>query len=285
MRKFFLILSFLVSLQSIGQTPMRMLAKKASAITDSDVLDFISRWETAAGSAMPTNDKNAFNTYILGLKSNSLWTKFATGDIAPLYGGTAATCAVTIEGNMTLTFINSPTFSSTGVDWNGTNQYVQTGWIPSVSASATNVHCYYYSGENASAPDRRFMGVLNASRFINSITTAAGNFTGNAYSTSVTVTLAASDKSGGFMLSKESDTKLFIQRNGSTLNVNTTSNTVLQPTLQLYVGALNNAGTASSFTVLQCRLFSAGAGMTEAEATTYNTLTEALQDALGRGVQ
>lgn len=287
MRKLFLIFLVLVHQASFGQSPLkRLVVKSATVITDADVLDYISRWETATSGTMPTADKNAFNAFILGLKSNSLWTKFTTGDIAPMYAGTAAGQAICIKGTV-LTFVNTPTHQSTGVDWNGTDEYATTGWIPSTSASASSVHIAYYAGEDVTASARASMGTLSGSVVLDMrINQTSTTFLGRAYSATVTTTGTADANSAGFYLvSKESDTKLFWQRWGTTVNINTGSNTATRPTNQLYIGCLNNGGTAGAFDTKECRFASWGAGFTEAEATTYNTLVEALLDALGRGLQ
>lgn len=253
---------------------------------DADAQNYITRWETAGSAGMSSQIKNAFNSFIFQLGNNVLWTKFATGDIAPVYSSTAATQAICIKGNNTLIFINSPTHSATGVDWNGTTQYAQTGWIASVSASATSVHVYYYSGEDVAGNNRRAMGVLDGTKFIDlMIETTGPTSHGKAYSSVISAAGSNTNQSGGYLVNKESDIKLFIQRNGTTLGTTTTSNTVTQPTIQLYIGAYNSGGTAAGFDVKQCRFASWGAGMTEAEGTIYNNLVEALQDALGRGLQ
>lgn len=288
MRKLFLILFISLSLQSIGQTPMRMLVKQGTTtITDTDVLDFISRWETAAGSGMPTADKNAFNTFVLGLKSNSLWTKYdGGGDIFPYYGGTAATHAVSLRNHKTPTFIASPTHSSTGVDFNGTTQYVQTGFVPSTDASTTSVHVYYYSGENVSGNNTYFAGSLSGANLLGMRPLNSGVYIFQAYSTTVTASSTTpANYSGGFMLSKNGNNSIFYQRNGTTGDHDVASNTNAATTVQVYQNALNNAGAAQGFNGNQCRLLGFGAGMSTTEATTTNTLIEALQDALGRGVQ
>src|SRR5690348_9698506 len=92
-------------------------------LTDPDAQNYITRWETAAGASMDKLIKNAFTVFIIELKNNGFWTKFASGDIAPMYGGTSATHAICIKGNSTLVFPNSATFNSTGTDWNASTQY------------------------------------------------------------------------------------------------------------------------------------------------------------------
>lgn len=282
-----LIILLLFSSTAFSQRQFFALGKPATFSYDVDALDYIARWETAAGSAMPTVDKNAFNIFISGLKSNNLWAKYdGGGDIYPYYGGTAATHAVTLRNHKIPTFINSPTHSSTGVDFNGTTQYVQTGFIPSVDASTTSVHVYFYSGENVSVNGTYFAGSLSGSTILGMRPLLSGDYLFQAYSSTVTARAATpSNYTGGFIVSKNGNSSLFYQRNGVTGDHDVASNTAVAPTVQLYQNALNSSGTAASFNANQCRLFAFGAGMSTTEATTLNTLIEALQDALGRGLQ
>ncbi len=260
--------------------------KRTAIVYDADAQDYFDRWEAATSSTFPTSAKGYFNTYFLALKSNGLWTKAGTGDIAPMYNSTAAGQAVTLYGNTTITFVNSPTHSSTGVDWDGASQYATTDWAP---PNATQVSIGYYSGDNvASATTRYEMGANTGSSFLGiRIRLNATNTAGYGYSSTVNASYANGGTYHGFhVYSKESNTKNFIQRNGTTGATNTGTNSTAAPTDVLYLGCYNDDGSPALYSSNQCRFaFWFDEALTEAEATIMNTLTEALMDALGRGVQ
>lgn len=286
MRKLFLIILSLVTLQSFGQHPMKKLLFKRTAIVyDADAQDYFDRWEAATSATFPTSAKGYFNTYVLALKSNGIWAKIGTGDIAPFYNSTAAGQAIPILGNVTITFVNSPTHSSTGVDWDGASQYATTDWV---SPNATQVTIGYYAGDNvASATTRYEMGANSGSSWLGlRIRASSTNTTGLGYSATVTSTVANSTYNGFFVYSKENNSKNFLQHNGVTVATNTGTNSTAAPTQPLYLGCVNDDGSPALYSSNQCRFtFWFDGGLTEAEATTLNTLTETLMDALGRGVQ
>ncbi|HRP30438.1 MAG TPA: hypothetical protein PKV73_01035 [Agriterribacter sp.] len=286
MRKLFLIILLLVSLLSIGQTPMhKLIPKKAITNYDPDAQAYFTAWESATSSTMPTSAKGYFNTYVLALKSNGIWAKIGTGDIAPFYNSTAAGQAVTLLGNATLTFVGSPTHSSTGVDWDGATQYATTNWTP---PNATQVSIGYYAGDASVGTSTRYeMGTNSGSSWLGiRIRSTATNSQGLGYSATITSTVANANYDGFFVYSKENNSKNFLQRNGSTLATNTGTNSTAAPTLQLYLGCLNDDGSPNLYSPNQCRFsFWFDEGLTEAEATILNTLTETLMDALGRGLQ
>lgn len=257
--------------------------KRTAVVYDADAQDYFDRWETATSSTMAPTVKGYFNTYILALKSNSIWTKFDNGDIAPLYNSTAAGQAVTIKGNNTITFNGSPTHSSTGVDWDGATQYAATDWVPSTAS----IHISYYAGDNvASATTRWEIGANSGSSFMGiRIRATTTNTIGYGYSATINASFANATYNGFYLYAKESNTKNYIQQNGATGATNVGTNSTAAVTQPLYFGCYNDDGSAALFSTNQCRFSSWGEAMTEAEATIFNTLTEALMDALGRGVQ
>jgi hypothetical protein len=250
---------------------------------DADAGTYISAWQTASSSTMQGYIKNAFNTFVLSLKANNFWTKFATGDIAPVYGATAATAVICIKGT-TLTLIASPTVSDQGILWNATTQYAKTGWIPSTSAGTTNVHVSYWSGSNLVNSDRVSIGAFDGTNYLGiTITTTPGNILGRAYSTTVTLSAATpSDKRGFFLVSKESNTSLFWQQNGSTIITNTNSNTAARPTRELYIGAVNSSGSPANFDAKTCKYASWGDLFSATDGTTYYNIVAALIKEEGR---
>lgn len=103
--------------------------QKSSSAFDSNAQAFI----TAAGITNPTQ-QNAINTLVLGLKTDSLWTKMLA--IYPFVGGTATSCKYNLKNPLDtdaafrLNFVNAWTFSNNGIQPNGVDTYANTFFIP-----------------------------------------------------------------------------------------------------------------------------------------------------------
>jgi hypothetical protein len=81
---------------------------------------------SAAGITIDTQ-KNAVNYLVTQLKGAGLWSKFTA--LYPIVGGNATAHSYNLKdtARFKITWVNSPTHSSTGVLYNGTTQYGDTG--------------------------------------------------------------------------------------------------------------------------------------------------------------
>lgn len=287
MRKLILIISLLLSLNSIGQTPMRMLIKHATAAGyDADAQAYIDRVETALGSGLTTPEKDAINTFAVGLKNNSLWTKIY--DAGLFIGGTTSTHAETLKGVNDITWNGTVTHSSTGSVGNGTNGYGNTNINASTALTLNNSHVAFYSrtNNNTGVGDIGAQSATNSRIFI--FPRSATNYISdhNSNSAGVRVTAANSESTGFYISTRVSSTDHRGFKNGSQLgSTSTTANNGTFPSLDLTIMGVNNGGTVSVFSTREMCFWSVGEGLSSAECSTYNTLVEALQDALSRGVQ
>lgn len=112
---------------------------------DWDVKQFIS-----ATTITDVSQIAAINTLVSSAKSHGWWNKCIA--IYPMIGGSLSTCKFNLrdprdaDTSYRLTFINSPTVTTNGVDWNGTDQRADTNFYPSSGfTSANNAHISYYS--------------------------------------------------------------------------------------------------------------------------------------------
>jgi len=111
---------------------------------DADVLAFI----TAAG-ITDTTQKKAINRLVLDLKGYGIWTKMKA--IYPMVGGTAASHKWNLkdprdlDAAFRLTFTAGWVHSSTGAKANGTSDYANTFFNPSVSSNINSSHISYYA--------------------------------------------------------------------------------------------------------------------------------------------
>lgn len=286
MRKLFLIISILTCLVSSAQNPMmRLIRHTASVGYDADAQSYIDRVETALGSGLTTPVKDAINDFVVGLKNNSLWTKIY--DAGMFIGETATTHAETLKGVNDITWFNSPTHASTGTVGNGTNQYGNTNINASTALTLNNSHAAFYLRTNNNVG----VGDIGAQSATNSRITifprSAANYISDHNSNVVGRLTAANAVSTGFYVStRVSSTDYRAFKNGTQLGTtNATTNDGTFPNLTITIMGVNNSGTVSTFSTREMCYWSVGLGFSSAECSTYNTLVEALQDVLSRGLQ
>ena len=123
---------------SLGITPRDYSA--AGGVTyDTDALAYF----TANTSITSAADKNAINTFYLGLKSDGIYTKMKAMYL-PIWGS-AASSKWNLINNRTfdLSFTTGWTYSSSGITPNGTSAYADTFLIPSTNfANTKNYECW-----------------------------------------------------------------------------------------------------------------------------------------------
>lgn len=261
----------------LGLTPKRY-APLGGAANDADAQAFI----TAAGITDVTQ-QSAVNQLVLDLKGYSIWTKML--GLYPILGGSASSHAVNLKtpGTYNLTFALGVTHSSTGITGNGISGYANT----SISTSLTglnNGHLSYYSRTNNSATEVE-MGALKSSP--NSYTDLALRQAGGAYiryNNGGGGTYATNTDSKGFYIgNRTASNVLKLFKNGSSIQSLTTLSSATT-TNNIFILAVNNLGTAASYSIKECALASIGDGLTDTEATNFNTAVNTFQTTLGRNV-
>jgi hypothetical protein len=101
-----------------------------TTLIDPDALAFFQR-VTDAGGSLSTTEQDAILTLVADLKANSLWSKMKA--VYPMVGASAAACAQNLKSSsFTGTFSSGWTFSSTGVEGNGTSARMFTDLVPNV---------------------------------------------------------------------------------------------------------------------------------------------------------
>ena len=262
-----------------------LFAKPVSGL-DSDAQAFI----TAAGITDSTQ-KTAINTLVSSLKSAGLWSKCYA--IYPFVGGTATTHKWNLkdprdlDAAYRLTFPNGATHSSTGVDWNGTNQYANTFFTPSTGGfTSTSAHLSYYSREDVTAAVQLEWGVIDGSSPFSQNAMAlkySGNLAAAIYGTNASATTASNTNSAGFFLfNRVAGNNEVYKGTTRILNVAQTAGVAPKP---LYLGAENNNNTtAEGYTTKQCAFASIGATLTSTEESNYYSAVQAYQTTLSRQV-
>lgn len=142
---------------------IRLFVEGAQAVLfDADALAYI----TANTAITSTADKNAINTFFLGLKSDGIYTKMKAMYL-PIWG-TSANCKFNLvapNGSYDLTFTTGWTFSSGGMT--PSNAYANTSIIPRNVLSYGNSHASFYNrtNSNTGAWDHGAVSNLNNDKF------------------------------------------------------------------------------------------------------------------------
>jgi hypothetical protein len=265
---------------------------------DPDAQAFI----TAAGITDATQRK-AINNLVKTLKGYSIWSKLQAA--YPIVGGTSTTHKFNLkdprdaDAAFRLSFLGgSWTHSSNGALPNGTTDYADTFFNPvSQSSSTSSFHLSFYKGAApANGTSRFYMGNsganLNSTANISDLgflNAGTAEFGGVASSTnadperSPTVATAPVGTPGLTCISCNGSRVGNFYLNGSATGSGGT-NTGGYENRNIYIGALNQNGTATFFFNQSIRWASIGTGLTATDAGNLFTAAEAFQDALSRGV-
>lgn len=235
---------------------------------------------------------NALNTFDLGLISNGLDTKMKA--LYPFVGNTATTQkfnfmdARDLDIAFRLQFNGGIIHSSTGALFGGVNGWADTFLQPSVNLSINSTHISYYSRTNRTlnygVPIGSYDNIPGNQLILFARTTAntmfsrinTGIYNGDTYS--------VTDSSGFFTASRtlSSYSKLF--RNGISLgNGSVVANGLT--TTNLSIGALRlSSGPQDYYDNEELSMATIGDGLTDTDASTLYTLTQAFQTSLSRQV-
>jgi hypothetical protein len=249
---------------------------------DSDASAYLARI-TAHGVTPTAPQQAAVNQAFLDLKSNSLYTLYY--DFYFFGWNNAAANAEPFKAVAPdISWVNSPTHSSNGVTFNGTTQYGNLGFAPSVlTLNNTGLGIKTSSTSNATVIDMGVRGATATVRFdllamssslltgeINSNTAGTGQVTGSVAS-----------PAGFSTISRTSSTDLRAYRDGSQVgSTSTTTNNGTMPTGNIYIGAVNNNGSPSLYTARTYQMaWVYATAPTSGQVATQYTILSALNSA------
>lgn len=244
---------------------------------DSDYQAVLDR-ATALGYTHPSAaQKTKQNQLVLNLKAAGIWTLL---DILYIFATDGDSDFATLNWktptSYQITKVNTPTFTTNeGFDFNGTTQYLNTNWIPGtngVNYTRNDASFGVWVNEAVTENSRLDVGGSNnADGVSNGITLNSRNASGDA-------TCRVNDNTGlspaeatslGFTHAQRrasNDKRLF--KNGSSIATSATASQALI-TVNLYVGASNGNGTATTFSTREISMFFAGASLSGLESTFY----------------
>jgi hypothetical protein len=270
---------------ALGIVKNSIVLKKAGI--DPDAQAFI----TATGITDATQI-TAVNQLVLDLKGASLWSKMLA--VYPFVGGTAFTHKFNLkdpqdtDAAFRIVFSGGWVHSSTGIQPNGVNTFGDTKVLPITNlADQSSIHVAYYSRTN-SISGADYGMALNAG-FSRGMWLMP-RYTGEKLYTSVlgstsTINNTPYSPSTGFMMVRRNDlTNIITSRNGvhTTLTqafLGFSGATITFSTINLFT-----SGTHTLYSNRELAFGSIGLGLTDTEATNYNTAVQAFETTLGRNV-
>ena len=279
---------------SLGITPRDYSA--AGGITyDADALAYFTA-NTAITSAA---DKNAINTFYLGLKSDGIYTKIKAMYL-PIWGSAASSKwnlvnSLDTDAAYRLTFATGWTYSSGGITPNGTSAYANTFLTPNINLTNNNSHISVYlrtNSDNAGCDigiqDDMGPGVTASLYYL--LPRLSNTLYGTIQTSDPNTIIGANTDSKGFYItSRTTSTSLKQYKNSSIFGTNTNSSTGTRARYSIPLGALryiNDIGTDiyNSYSSRQQSFASIGEGLTDTEASNFYNRVNTLMTYFGINV-
>ena len=250
-------------------------------VSDADAQAFVT-----AANIQDQVEANAINNLVIGMKADGLWTKMKA--VYPFVGGTNAqhTWNLRNTAQFQISWAGGVTSSNLGVQFNNLNSYGITGLIPSSALTLNSTHMSFYSRTTGNVGIDDFGAYNGVNQAMRVIIKDGGtsNHILDMNSTSQRVTGTVADSTGFFLCNRETSTALRSLRNNVSLGSNTNTNTGTLPSVAMYLGGLNNAGSFANPSGRQCAFASVGDGLTATDQTNLYTRVTTFQTALNRNV-
>lgn len=228
------------------------------------------------------------NTFIRTEKASGAWA--LTDDYWGLWAENEAQALTSLKQLRLASAVAAPTFTAdAGYAFNGTTQYLNTGFIPSthgINCTGTNQRLGVYERTNVSALGFS-AATLDAATRVLAINNRNGTVaTVRHNSAGVDITLGTADSRGLKAASRASGgTTVKLYDRGVKLTDGTaTSPGSAAPTRSIYIGAVNNAGTAASFRAASIGFVVVGGPLSDAQELAQYNAVQAWATAVGANV-
>lgn len=267
--------------------PLRLRPNAALAGLTPEVL----AWEAAVvtnGGTVSVARRLIVNQFILAEKSAGTWA--LTDDYWVLWGESAAQALTSLKQLRLATAVNSPTFTTDrGYAFNGTTQYIDTGFIASthaVAMSGENLRIAAYERTNVAASNTWAAGALNTTDRGLLIGPRSGGGLAQALLNSATTTMVSGvTDSRGFTVGSRTAAVFEGFKNGvSTGTFSPATSAGVLATREMYVGAFNNAGTPLGFRAASEGFVCVGASLSAAQELAQYNNVQAFATAVGAQV-
>jgi len=251
-------------------------------VSDADAQAFV----TNAG-IVDQVEANAINNLVIGMKADGLWSKMKA--VYPFVGGTASSNKFNLKNPLDtdaafrLVFIGGGTWNNNGYTPNGTNGYANTFLTPSTNLTTDNHISIYLNSLNTAGLVPYIIGCYNSEVQAFTIRTFGtfdnSSVTYNHTPLSISNTSANSD---GFWLTN------IISSNHRQVRNTTLRGSITKlgaaPTVNMYIGALNNNNVAAQFANQRIATTTIGDNLTAVEESNLYTALQNFNTALARQV-
>lgn len=236
----------------------------------------------AAGVSDPTIGA-ALDTLVATLKSDGIWTKLDA--IYPFVGGTAFTHKFNLknpadtDAAFRITWAGTVTHDANGITGDGSTGYGNTHYDPSVQIPANEGSLGVYVQSNGSLTTGEIGCIVSGSADYQ----IATNYSGTAYFGANGAQSTATAGAAGFhQVSRVDASNQLYKIAGGTAN--NYSSAYSAPSLNAYIGALNNNGSPGDYSSRTISFAYMGHSLTSSELTDLYNAVQAYQTALGRNV-
>ena len=238
------------------------------------------------GTGITSTVSAATITLFTSIVSNNLWDKVIA--FYPMLGGNSSGCKfngknpLDTDGANRLVFNGGWTFNASGATANGTNAFANSFLSASTITPLNSQHLGIYLGSNvAPAAGKTYAGAASSTPhyFVIAQDGTPRYFYG--VSDGGTLTGLSPNTQGNITISSSGSTNSALYKNGSLLNSVVNGNGQSIPHA-LYLGAMNNAGTAIQFYNNEFRFATMGRGLSTPEVSTLSTIINTFQTSLGR---
>jgi hypothetical protein len=240
----------------------------------------------AAGGSLSTTEQNATKTLVADLKAYGIWS--AMKAIYPKVGSSAAACAQNLKSSsFTGTFSSGWTFSSNGVQGNGTSAYFDTTLNTStnLTTTSTNLTIYVRNNSNGGTP-YDLANATNTGMTVNPTYVITRYTSSLAYigiaDTNYATSTASLDSRGFWSGGTNGSRTQNLYKNGTLLASSTGSGSFANN--NLYLGAANGGGTPAFFSDKEYAFCSIGDGLNATQQSNFYTAVQAFQTTLSRQV-
>jgi len=239
-------------------------------ITPPDLFDINAQTYFTAANITDAREKDVVNTLVVKLKSDSIWDKISV--IYPISPTSLSAAEVNLKnpGTNDVTWVNTPTHSSTGVDYNGATQYGMTGFI----LPDENTHMSVYIRENLAVNSYIDMGAESITSSFRSrlqARRADDSFLGSINHNNVDFG-DLTDSRGHILVIRTSVGSSSGYRNGLLVGSGSSS-AGYNSTREIYIGAHNNNGVVSNFTARQAAFYTMSGDLNSTEiANLFNAI-------------
>lgn len=230
---------------------------------------------TANSTLSDTAQKNGINQFVLDLKSNSLWTLGKYLYLGFLGDSTKVKYNLFAPSSNILTLSSGWTYDTQGMHGNGTSAYAQTGFIPSGNTDKNSQSIGVYSQTNVDELSTD-LGSIDSGSNREHLLLKTGGISIVQLATTGYYTPSVSDSRGYFLASRNSSSSFTMYKGTSQILNNTGSNTTVDLSIQDYIGALNNVGTAQLFSTRKYSLVFRFTALTQTQSDNLKTCIETL---------